>query len=299
MARPLVAVLLLTWAGSVLLLSELAWFRRPSLVVRLRPYVRAGWRGAPTPGVESLSGLVRPMAESVGGAVARLVGVPEQLATRLRRFHSPLDPGAFRMRQFGLAFAAFGVGALTTLAVRPPVAVAILLLAGAPLLAFLMTEQQVASASSRWQRRVFLELPVVAEQLAMLTTAGFALAPALERLAGRGTGACARDLRRVLVRIEQGLSEAAALREWAELSGVPAVDRLVRVLELNRQASDLGTLLTTEARAIRDEVHRELMETIDRRAQQVWIPVTVATLLPGVIFLAIPFLSALEQFRAL
>jgi hypothetical protein len=35
---------------------------------------------------------------------------------------------------------------------------------------------------------------------------------------------------------------------------------------------------------------------MERRSQQVWIPVTVATLVPGVIFLSIPFIEALRQF---
>ena len=39
-----------------------------------------------------------------------------------------------------------------------------------------------------------------------------------------------------------------------------------------------------------------LVETMERRSQQVWIPVTVATLVPGVIFLSIPFIEALRQF---
>ena len=40
------------------------------------------------------------------------------------------------------------------------------------------------------------------------------------------------------------------------------------------------------------------METIERRSQQVWIPVTVATLLPGVLFLAVPFVEAMSLFTS-
>jgi tight adherence protein C len=87
-----------------------------------------------------------------------------------------------------------------------------------------------------------------------------------------------------------------ALREWAQLARVPALDRLVGVLALDRQAGDLGELISAEARAIRREVHRELIETVERRAQQVWIPVTVATLVPGVVFLVVPFVDALRMF---
>ena len=70
----------------------------------------------------------------------------------------------------------------------------------------------------------------------------------------------------------------------------------VALLRLNREAGDLGRLIAEEARSIRRDVHRQLIETVERRGQQVWIPVTVATLVPGVIFLAIPFTEAMRLF---
>jgi Flp pilus assembly protein TadB len=300
MERILAGSALLMWAGVTLVFAELRWFRRVRLSDRLRPYVRGGHRSASTPvgTVETLSGLIGPAARSFGSRVARLLGVSEELELRLRRIHSPLDVTGFRVRQLGWSLVGFGVGTLSSLAFAPPLPVVLLLAVGGPLLAFLIAEQQVALASERWQRSVFLELPVIAEQLAMLTAAGYSLVSALNRVALRGGGACARDLGRVTARVGQGLTEAQALREWSETVRVDAVDRLVKVLELNRQASDLGALLGTEARAIRRDVQRELMETIERRSQQVWIPVTVATLVPGVIFISIPFITVLQTFRS-
>ena len=97
-------------------------------------------------------------------------------------------------------------------------------------------------------------------------------------------------------RIRQGLTEVDALREWATVADVDALDRLVAVLALNREAGDLGRLVADEARSIRRDVQRELIEQIERRAQQVWIPVTVATLVPGVVLLAVPFIEAMRLF---
>jgi hypothetical protein len=54
-----------------------------------------------------------------------------------------------------------------------------------------------------------------------------------------------------------------------------------------------------EARGVRREAHRHTIEAIERRAQMVWIPVTVATLVPGVMFMAIPFIEAMRNFAAL
>jgi Flp pilus assembly protein TadB len=268
-------------------------------VERLRPYTGASPATPARAGllsVESVGDVVGPVARGLGERVARVFGVSEELALRLERIHSPLDVTAFRVRQLGGALAAFGVASLASLALRPAAPVALFLLLGAPLLAFLALEQQVASASAAWQRRLFLELPVLSEQLAMLLSAGFSLGAALNRLATRGTGAGARDLARVCGRIRQGLSEVEALREWAEVVRVEALDRLVPVLALNSEAADLGRLVSEEARAIRREQHRRMVETMERRGQQVWIPVTVATLVPGVIFLAIPFIEALRLF---
>lgn len=290
---------LVAWAGVTLVLSRLRWFSRAPLAERLRPYAPGGLGAAAPSGmlsIESFRDVVVPLARGIGERVARTFGVSEELAVRLQRMHSPLDVTAFRVRQLGSAVASLGAVSVLMVAVRPAAWLALLILVAAPLLAFLLLEQQVAAQSSAWQRRLFLELPVVSEQLAMLLAAGFSLGAALNRLTVRGHGACARDLQRVVGRVRQGLTEVEALREWAAVARVEALDRLVPVLALNQQASDLGRLISEEARAIRKDVQRELVETMERRGQQVWIPVTVATLVPGVIFLCIPFIEALRLF---
>ncbi|MGH9064266.1 MAG: type II secretion system F family protein, partial [Acidimicrobiales bacterium] len=289
---------LAAWAGFTLLLSEWRRFSRPSLAERLRPYTPGGLVGRRVDpfSVASFREVVGPLARAVGARGARLFGVSEELAVRLERIHSPLDVTAFRLRQLGWSVAALGAASLVDLAGRPPLAVGLLVVLGAPVLAFLVLEQRVASASGAWQRRLLLELPLVAEQLAMLLTAGYSLGSALTRLASRSRGACGRDLARVCVRIRHGLSETEALREWVELADIEALRRLMPVLAMHGEASDLGRLISDEARAIRRDVQRTLVETMERRAQQVWVPVTVATLVPGVIFLAIPFLQALRLF---
>jgi len=297
--RLLLLSALALWIGSALLFSQVRWFARRPLVERLRPYASGADTGSAHNGLLSVGSfreVIAPLASEVGGRIASLFGVDEDLATRLERVHSALDATAFRVRQVGVASAAFAVGTLVALGLRLPTAFGVLFVSGLPLLAFLVIEQQLASESSKWQSGIFLELPIVSEQLGMLLSAGYSLGAALNRLAARGKGNCGRDLARVCGRIRQGLSEVEALREWAELERVEALDRLVSLLRLNREAGDLGRLISEEARSIRRDVHRQLIETVERRGQQVWIPVTVATLVPGVIFLAIPFTEAMRLF---
>lgn len=300
MARPVLLAALPLWCGLTLLLGEVRALRRPSLVNRLRPHEPGGVtferRGLGALSVRSFRDAVAPIASVIGERLASWLGVSEPLAARLRRVRSPLDAAGFRLRQFGWSAAAFGGAAVAAAGSRPPLLLAIAGCVGSAALGFLIVEQQLASASARRKRRVLLELPVMSEQLGMLMGAGFSLGSALNRMSTRGSGACSEDLRDVCGRIRQGLTEVEALREWAEVADVDALSRLVAILALNRETSDLGRLVADEARAIRREVQREIVEQIERRSQQVWIPVTVATLVPGAVLLAVPFIEALRLF---
>jgi tight adherence protein C len=298
MTRTAIAVGLLIWFGATLLLAEWRRFSRPSLADRLAPFV-PGQRAKAAKGgmlsVESVGDAVAPLARGIGDRVARLFGVNEALEVRLRRVHSPLDVTAFRVRQLAWAGAALGIG-LVVSATGAPLPFDLLVLLGAPLFAFLVIEQRLSTASKVWQDTLRREIPVVSEQLAMLLNAGFSLGAAINRLSARGRGCTAVDLTTVANRIRQGVGETRALREWSEGACVDAIDRLVSVLALNAESSDLGRLVSTEARQARRDLQRQSTELIERRSQQVWIPVTVATLVPGVILLAIPFLAALRTF---
>ncbi len=292
---------LLLWIGATLALSELRVFSRPSLSDRLRPYGPGGMGGPARTGIFSVASFrdaIAPTSNLIGSRLARVVGITEDLDLRLTRIHSPVDATTFRVRQVGYSVLGLGIAALVVLALRPPSPVGLAFLVAGPILTLLVQEQRLAKASERRQRRLFLELPVVAEQLALLLSAGWSMSSALSRLSRRSTGACATDLERVCNRIGQGLSETEALREWAMIAKVDALDRLVPVLALNRDTSDLGRLVAEEARSIRRDMQRELIEIAERREQQVWIPVTVATLIPGVLFMAIPFIEALRMFGA-
>ncbi len=319
MSRLLVACFLAAWAGASLVLSGLRWFRPGRMVERLGPYLPAGHplrsdpRGAtaPTAGtapsgshrpiVGSLAAMVVPLSKELGDRMSRLAGIGEDAATRLRRIHSADDVATLRARQLGLSVVALGAGLLACLWWRPPPAVALTLLVVAPAGAFAVLEHRLSAASATWQRQLTAELPVVSEQLGMLLRSGWSLGSALERLSSskRGSGRCAIDLARVCDRVRQGLGVHAALAEWAEVADVEAVRRLVAVLRLERDAGDIGRLVSQEARQARAEAHRRLLEVAERRAQQVWVPVTVAALVPGVIFLAVPFAAALQAFGGL
>ncbi|MHB8295879.1 MAG: type II secretion system F family protein [Acidimicrobiales bacterium] len=311
------------WCGSALLLSVVPRLGRLGIAERLRPYSsrhryagaglahgataielsgrtgrhagadRAGRGGAP--GL-SLRELLAPLARRLGSEVSRVFRTGDDLATRLERAHAGIGPTTFRLRQLGWAVLALFAGLVAAVGTRLPALIGLGVVLGAPLLAYLVLEQRSLTASRIWQERVFLELPVVAEQLAMLLAAGYSLGSAITRIAARGEGACAADWSRVVSRMRQGLSETEALQEWSALAQVPAVTRLVMVVCAGAGATELSSSVSGEARLARREAQRKVVQVMDRRAQEVWVPVTVAALLPGVLFLAVPFFQALKAF---
>lgn len=300
MSRLAVLALLPLWAGASLLLGAVPAMRRGSLSRRLLPHVPGATVvvGPNAPG-GSLRSVVEPVAVEWADCLARAVGLGDDLRRRLALVGDDRSPSTFRIRQAGLAVATtIAVAALAGAAGTPPA----LVLGVGPvggLLTFLAVDESLSQRARRERSRRRDELPVVAEQLGMLIAIGYSVPAALARLGERGRGRTSADLRRVVASIAQGVDEVTALRSWADLVDLDGAHRLVSVLALHRSTTDLGRLISQEARAIRDELHRELLASLERRTQQVWIPVTVATLVPGVMFLLVPFLAAVRSFTDL
>lgn len=289
--------------GVALLLDSIPWFRRRPLAARLAPYGPYTCDSAASTTAHQRSGhggsspaaVLLPLFDQAIGRITAALGVRDELATRLERADVAMTTAEFRARQSLHAVIGLAAAAIIAVLTSPGAAMSVLLCLGCPVLWVLLDEQALTRAITTRASVLQLELPVVAEQLGVLIDAGTSLPGALARIAHRGRGAAASDLRRVSLRIRQGSSEIDALTEWVERTDVVAVRRLVAVLALHRDATNLGRLISAEARAIRAETHRDLVERIERRGQLVWIPVTVATLVPGLIFLAVPFVSALSQ----
>lgn len=291
---------IVAWLGLALVLDTMRWCTRPRLFDRLRPYSqgamgRAGSvvRGRQHAGVRAI---VRPAVVRVGESIARLTGTRVPLAHRLRQIHATVEVTDFRMGQVGWSILGGGVGCGVAAVVAAPGPILLAMGMAGSLAGFLIVEQQLASKVARRRHLVRRELSVIAEQLGMLMAAGFSLGGALERIAKRGSGATAMDLGLVILRMQQGADIHRALGEWADRVDIEAVHRLVAVLALDRHSGDLPRLIAAEARALRRDLHRDLVAELDRRAQQVWIPVTVATLLPGAILIGVPFSAALSGF---
>ncbi len=288
-----VPAFLLLLIGSGFVLSEVRWFRRAPLATRLAPYRPAGMPRH-TSG-NAVRAMLLPIAESAGNRLSSALGVKEGLATRLARAGRSESVTEFRLKQFSRTLLALLAALAASFMASPPLLFALAMLIGAPLLAALAPEHRLDTEVAHRRQAIEAELPVITEQLGILLGAGYSLPAALNRLALRSSGAMASELLAVVQDIRRGSGEIQALLNWSTLVDLPSLDGLVSVLALHQEASDLGALISEEAKSIRSDAHRTTIESIERRSQLVWIPVTVATLVPGLILLAVPFVAAMSQ----
>ena len=286
-------------AGLSLVLSRAPWFRQPGLAARLRPHTPGLVDRRPRVlGARSFGDALGPAAEHLGGLAARAVGISEDVGRRLDRLHRTISPMQFRIDQLRhAALALLGASAACGI-IAPPPGIIVFVVVVAPLLSLLIDEQRLSSASTKWKRDLATELPIVEEQLAMLLDAGWSLGGALGHVSERTSGPSSRDIDRVLRSVRRGNSYRQALTQWKVIADVPCVDRLTSILVLADQGADLGRLVADEAQFGREERHRELLAAVERKGQQVWIPVTVAALVPGCMLLALPFIRALSFFSS-
>ena len=238
-------------------------------------------------------------AASLAQRVAALANADAELAARLSHAGISRSPIDFRARQVGGAvagLAASGV-ALSAAGMKPVLALAGALAVAAAVYGACEHWLERSTASRRAQ--IVDELPIVAEQIGMLLASGMSLTSALDVAARRGHGICAEGLERAGARVAGGTTVEVALAEWADDAGSAEIRRFVGVLTLHEDTTDVAALVSDEARAARMEAHRRLIAHIERRSEQVWIPVTVAALVPGCVLLAIPFSDALSGYAAL
>ncbi|MEX2324272.1 MAG: type II secretion system F family protein [Nitriliruptoraceae bacterium] len=295
----LATALLALAVGLSLVLTELRWFRAEPIARRVGyflPHARQVRSRAGVLSGASLRELFAPAIGHVAERVSRLLGIQEDVGRRLQRLDLTVTVAEFRLRQATWA----GIGALSgalasSLWGASAIFAAAFTVVGAAL-GFVLIEQRLIVADQGHRASVAREVPVIAEQIGMLIASGYSTIGAVDRVTERGHGLVSRDLRRCILRIRQGASERQAFSEWAELAQVESVTRFVGILALEKESTDLGRLISNEARSMRRALQRELLEHIEKRGQQVWIPVTVAALVPGAIFIGVPFSSALRGF---
>ncbi len=184
--------------------------------------------------------------------------------------------------------AAIAVGVLPMHAVLPFA----LLGAGSALVLAKIIERTVLD--HRKERRTkALDISIIAlfEQLHLKLANGNSLQSSIVRT----DGITNKDILSLQNLIRSGMALESATSYWIDEFDTPSKRRAADLLLAKTTTSETLALLTGLIIQLRNEQRFALIAEIERRNQLVWIPVTIAVLVPGMIFIAIPLEATLRS----
>ncbi len=301
------SAILLGLSGGTGLALVMWWVqaRRPSLIARVSPHVRARsateWRrldASVTP-FPTLERLLAPAMRDAIRWVERLGSSAHDTSMRLSRAGLSLTVEQYRAQQVVSVVVGLATGALFSLVVaatRQPSPVALLVLTAVAGLGGLVTRDYFLSRQiSKREQRIVVELPTVAELLALSVSAGEGAIGALERVSRTAGGVMADELRGCLAAVRAGTPIGDALQSLAGRTGVPALRRFADgVATAVERGTPLADVLRAQAQDVREAGRRALMEEGGKKEIAMMIPVIFIILPITVIFAVFPGVATIR-----
>jgi tight adherence protein C len=284
--------------GLVLAVARVRAIHRPTLAIRVLPYVRDVPRlDRPAPmdeptssPVSAAAGVFAPLLRAAADTVERVLGGASSVRRRLGRAALDKTVHDFRVEQVVWGVVGFAVVAayclLTTLGGRGDAVSSLLLCAVGFATGVLARDTYLTSQVSARERKVTAEFPVLAELLALAVAAGESPVAALDRVVRRSGGELSRDLAGVLASVRTGEPVAQAFDRMAATTGVPSVARFAQgVAVAVERGTPLADVLHAQAADVREASRRELIEVAARKEIFMMVPV-VFLVLPVTVLIA-------------
>jgi tight adherence protein C len=284
--------------GLVLVVARLRAINRPTLALRVLPYVRDVPRlGRPAPmdqttssPVSAAAGVFGPALRAAAEAVERVLGGASSVRRRLARAAIDTSVHDFRVEQVLWGVGGFAVVAayclLTALDGRGDTVSALLLCCVGFATGVLARDTYLTSQMNARERKMTAEFPVVAELLALAVAAGESPVAALDRVVRRSGGELSRDLAGVLASVRTGEPVAHAFDRMAATTGVASVARFAQgVAVAVERGTPLADVLHAQAADVREASRRELIEVAARKEIFMMVPV-VFLILPVTVLVA-------------
>ncbi len=266
--------------------------------------VWAGWSaGRPVPPLVAALQRVPAFAPSTGAPaprvlaaltpalhrLARLFGGRAALERRLRLAGDAADVESHLLTQVLWAGAA---AALTLLLLGaagaldrggPALALTALAIAGGLLLGDFLLSRRIA----RRREAVAEQFPIAAQLFALLVSAGVPPSDAVGRVGRALGGPLGQELTVAAQRTASGQGFASAMREFADVSGQPVIERFVYgLLSAIERGSPLSEIMRAQALDAAADSHRGLMTAAGKRDIAMLVPVVFAVL-PTVVMVAL------------
>jgi tight adherence protein C len=285
-------------AGIVLVVSRVRVIHRPTLALRVLPYVRdlplLGRSRPPdatsSSPVTAAAGIFGPMLRSAADAVERVLGGATSVRRRLQRAALDKTVHEFRIEQVLWGLAGFAIVAayslVDALSGGGGTVSSLLLCAVGFATGVLARDTYLTSQVTTRERKVMAEFPAIAELLALAVAAGESPVAALDRVVARSGGELSRDLAIVLAGVRTGEPVSQAFDGLARSTGLPLVARFAQgVAVAVERGTPLADVLHAQAADVREAGRRELIEVAARKEIFMMVPV-VFLVLPVTVLIA-------------
>jgi tight adherence protein C len=284
--------------GLVLVLARLRVVNRPTLALRVLPYVRDVPRLGRPPLMDDASagplvaaaGVLGPVLRAAADSVERVLGGATSVRRRLQRAAIDKTVHELRVEQVLWGVAGFAVVAtyclLTAVGGRGDTVSSLLLCATGFATGVLARDTYLTSQVTARERRITAEFPAVAELLALAVGAGESPVAALDRVVRRSGGELSRDLAALLAAVRTGEPVGAAFDRLAATTGVASVARFAQGIAVAvERGTPLADVLHAQAADVREAGRRELIEVAARKEVLMMVPV-VFLVLPVTVLIA-------------
>ena len=279
---------------AILLIYSALVDRDRQLWVRLQPYLhdRHHWRDPRTHWWTRMMRWWLPVWEKTGST-------GQSIRRRLGQIRSPMTVERFRLVQFLCGIAAMVLMSLilaTVTAIRSVSLIQWVTLIGvAFFVGALGADRYLTILVKRHADRVAQQVADTAELLALSISAGESVPAALARVTRVSGEELAGQLSGALEAIESGVAVTRALSSLSAGTHCPQLARLLDTLiSAAERGAPLSTVLREQARDLRDESRRELIEAGGRKEIAMLIPVVFIILPITIIFALYPGLMALR-----
>lgn len=248
--------------------------------------------------VSVLGVVVQPSLIRWSKRLSRWLGESEAAATQLARSGWDISLERYRLWRVFAILAGAVVGVMGSALLGSPGAgfggSVVGLLVGA-IVGAAMFDRAVRRSARARSERLIDEFPSVIELLAVALTAGESLPGAVTRIAQRGSGELAREFRKVMRRVEVGGSFGEALRDSAQMMGVPEIEALLEhLVSALERGAPLAEVVRSHSADSRAERLRAIVDQAGKAEVRMLVPLVLLILPTTVVFAVWPSLEALQ-----
>lgn len=294
--------------GMLMIAQRLPSARRPRLKDRLAPYLSDTPRPSAlldlgsrtvTP-FPTLERLFAPSLASLAGRADALLGGSATIRRRLDQAGGRRTLEQFRTEQVLAGAAGLGLGVVLLLLhaafdIGPSAGAGLALTVALAFAGVLGRDYLLGRAVEKRSSSIALELPTVAELLALAVAAGEGPVGALERVVALSGGELAGELGRALADARSGSTLLVALQGVASRTAVPSVARFTDGLAVAiERGTPLSEVLRAQAVDAREAARRGLLEAGGKKEIAMLIPVVFLILPITVLFALYPGIVGLS-----